>query len=236
MPKYIQKNQKQNILMPINLSKQLPPDSIEFAINEIVENKIDIKPFEKKYKNDDEGRPAWNPKSLLKIILLAFSRGIFTSRRITKACEENITFIAISGWSCPHFTVIADFISGLEKEISQVFKEVLLICDQFKLLGGTTFALDGVKIPSNAGKEWSGTKKELERKAEKIEQTIGLLIKKYKNLELKENDENSDVIKVERKKREKQIKRLGAKTKKIKDWLKSNEPKLANEVEKIKVI
>jgi transposase len=96
MPRYIKTDYGQSILLPIKLSKQLIPGTLEFTIDKIVETRIDMTPFENKILNDETGSPVWNPKILLKIILLAYSRCIFTSRRIKNACEENITFIAIS--------------------------------------------------------------------------------------------------------------------------------------------
>jgi hypothetical protein len=45
-----------------------------------------------------------------------------------------------------------------------------LVCEEEELLGGTLFALDGCKLPSNASKEWSGTISDLRRKKERIEE------------------------------------------------------------------
>lgn len=44
------------------------------------------------------------------------------------------------------------------EEITPLFREVLMICDELELIGREMFASDGCKLPSNASKEWSGTK------------------------------------------------------------------------------
>jgi hypothetical protein len=64
--------------------------------------------FDDRYKNDDTGAPAFDPRVLLKIILYAYSRGITSSRKIEQACRENIIFMALSADTQPHFTTIAD--------------------------------------------------------------------------------------------------------------------------------
>jgi transposase len=64
MPRYIHRDTKQLVMIPLDLEKQLEPGSLAFTINEIIEHKIDISPLEEKYKNDREGRPAWDPKVL----------------------------------------------------------------------------------------------------------------------------------------------------------------------------
>jgi len=222
MPKYIHRDRKQLVMVPIDLEKQLEPGSLAFTIDEIIENKIDISPLEAKYKNDEEGRLAWDPRILLKIVLLAYSYGINTSRKIARACSENITFIALSSWSTPHFTTIADFIRSMGEETKHVFKEVLLICEEMELLGGTTFALDGCKLSSNASKEWSGTKKELKKKADKFEEKVKQLLEQREGLDREEDKDNNDDDKT---KREKHIENLNKKSEKIKKWLEENDSK-----------
>src|SRR5687767_10790755 len=50
--------------------------------------------------------------------------------------------------------------------------DVLLVCDEAGLIGKEMFAVDGVKLPSNASKEWSGTKADFKKKARKLERGI----------------------------------------------------------------
>ena len=154
---YICKDREQTILLSVSLRDQLQEGTFEHALDYLIENQIDLTLFEKRYKNDEVGRPAWDPKILLKIVLFAYSRGIYSSREIGRACEENVTFMALSGDSRPHFTTIANFISSMEKEIGTVFQEILMICTELGLIGGELLAIDGCKLSRNASKEWSGT-------------------------------------------------------------------------------
>ena len=43
------------------------------------------------------------------------------------------------------------------------------MCDQQRLIGREMFAIDGVKLPSNAAKHRSGTRADFARQAEKLE-------------------------------------------------------------------
>jgi hypothetical protein len=117
------------------------------------------------------------------------------------------------------------------KEISHVFQEVLLICDEMGLLGGTTFALDGCKISSNASKEWSGTKKELKKKAEKFEEKVKQFLERHQRMDEEEDKRNIDDDSSERKR---QIEKLNRKANKIKEWLKENEPRKGKRGREIK--
>jgi transposase len=136
--------------------------------------------FEELYDNDLTGAPAYDPAILLKVVLLAYSRGIVSSREIAKACEENIIFMALSADQQPHFTTIASFITKMKAQVLSVFTDVLLYCDQIGLIGKNMFAIDGCKMPSNASKEWSGTHKSLKRKKDKMTKALKFLLDKHR--------------------------------------------------------
>jgi transposase len=85
------------------------------TLDYLIDNEIDLTVFDELYCNDETGAPAFNPAVLLMIILLAYSRGIFSSSDIAEACEQNVIFMAISSNTQPHFTTIAYFISGMKK-------------------------------------------------------------------------------------------------------------------------
>ena len=177
MAKYKKYSYDQGVMIPVDFTKQIVPGSLEYTIHWLVENKIDLTGIEAKYKNDKTGAPAYDPAILLKIVLLAYSRGIITSRKIMDACRENIVFMALSADSMPDFTTIAAFVREMKDEVKKIFTNVLLVCDEMDLLGGTEFALDGCKISSNAAKENSGTFADLALKKEKIEKTIDFILK-----------------------------------------------------------
>ena len=142
--------------LAVDLQRQLLPVSFEHALDRIIDHEVDLGGFHGRYKNDLAGASAYPPGMLLKIVLFAYSRGVVSSRGIERACREHVTFIALSGDSAPHFTTIAAFVSGLGGEIAKLFAQVLYLCDRQGLIGREMFAIDGVKLPSNASKAKSG--------------------------------------------------------------------------------
>jgi hypothetical protein len=80
--------------LPVSLEEQLTPGTLEFTIHALVESRIDMSVFENRYKNDETGRRAYDPKILLKVVVLAYSRGIVSSRRIEDVCRKNAVFMA----------------------------------------------------------------------------------------------------------------------------------------------
>jgi transposase len=148
----------QGQLVAIMFSKQIQPGTFEFTLNHLIDHELDLSGFDQRFKNDETGAPAFDPRILLKIILFAYSRGITSSRKIAQCCAENVIFMALSANSRPHFTTISNFISSMDKEAIAIFRDVLLLCDEMGLIGKEMFAIDGCKLPANAAKEWSGTR------------------------------------------------------------------------------
>ena len=69
-------------LLPVDFDRQVLPGSFEYALCYLVDHELDLSAFHARYKNDDDGAPAFDPAVLIKIILLAYSRGISSSRKI----------------------------------------------------------------------------------------------------------------------------------------------------------
>jgi len=231
MPRYKYYDYSQTVMIAVDLEKQLTPGTIEYVIHKLVEERVDIKSFVDKLNNDETGRPAYDPKILLKIILLSYSRGIISSRKIEQACKENVIFMAISGGQCPDHSTIAGFITTMEDEVLPLFSNILLVCDELKLLGGTSFALDGLKLPSNTSKHWSGTHPELQKKKEKLHKKIANLIQKHHKLDRKGNEKEDNY---QNTKEKKQLQRLRSKADKIEKWLKENNPKMGKQGKEVK--
>ena len=89
-------NYDQTQLVPVKLSEQLSLGTFEWAIHYILEHRIDLKSFVRRYRNGHSGRIAYHPKVLLKIILLGYARGVTSSRGLERLCRENVVFMALS--------------------------------------------------------------------------------------------------------------------------------------------
>jgi len=171
----------QTKLLPISFERQILPGSFEHTLSYVIDHKVDLSEFHAHYKNDKTGAPAYHPALLLKIILFAYSKGITSSRVIAALCVDHAVFIALSADTTPHFTTIAHFVSSLGKKITRVFCDVLLVCDEAGLIGREMFAIDGVKLPSNASKEWSGTKADMKKKADKMQGAMEYCVKQHRS-------------------------------------------------------
>ena len=126
MARYKHYDYDQLIMVPVSLEDQLIPGTLEYAIHHIVEGRLDLSVFDNRYRNDDTGRKAIDPKVLIKIILFGYSRGLISSRSLERACLENITFMSLSCGQKPDHSTIAAFVSSIDEGIETLFTKVLL--------------------------------------------------------------------------------------------------------------
>jgi transposase len=229
MAKYKRYDYSQRVLIPVSLEEQLVPGSLEFAIHTLIETRMDMSVFEGKYKNDQTGRSAYDPKILLKVVMLGYARGLISSRQIERACCENVTFMALSGNQRPDHSTISTFVSSMKDQILPLFCDILLVCEQENLLGGTFFALDGVKLPANASKECSGTAAELKNKKDKIQQKVKRLLKDQIDADKDDDDDFGAAPRPEQ-----QIDKLKKQADRIEKWLKQNDKKIGSNGKELK--
>lgn len=199
--------------LPVVLETQLMPGSFEHALDYLIDHEIDLSGIARRYVNDETGAPAYDPAVMLKIVLLAYCRGVVSSRAIERLCRENVVFMAISGDSAPQFTTIAKFVRELGGEVSAIFTQVLLTCDRQGLIGRQMFAIDGVKLPSNADKRRSGTHAELAHEAGRMEAAVVKMLKAHRSRD--ESKDSGEVSELDTTR----IERLQTEAKRIREFL-----------------
>ena len=221
MAKFKPCNEDQLVMLPISLQDQLVPGTLEHTLSQLVDKHIDLSVFDARYNNDDIGATAIHPKILLKVILLAYARGMISSRQIERACQENIIFIALSYGYAPDHSTIAQFISSMQSEIQTLFSNILLVCEELGLLDGTHFSLDGVKLSANVSKEWSGTFDELKHKRDKLQEKLQRVIAEHAQA-----DKQPEIELERQKKRER---RFQLQVERLNQFLEQQEPKCGSD-------
>ncbi len=201
--------------LAVDPAAQILAGSFEHALSLLIDQDIALEAFEAGFKNEAVGAPAYAPAVLLKIVLLAYSKGVVGSREIEALCRHKVLFNVISGDSQPHFITIAKFISSQHRAIGELFGRVLVICNREGLIGRQMFAIDGVKLPGNASKAKSGRRADFEREAAKIEARVAKMLETHRERDAQ--GEAADAAEAQR--RARRIERLNAQAERIRHWL-----------------
>ena len=101
----------------------------------------------------------------------------------------------------------AAFVASLKEEIASLLRDILLVCAEQDLLGGTHFAVDGVKLTSNAAKEWRGTFAAVQHKKAKLEEKVKRVLAQHERAD-KEEAAPAPAQQAEPQRRQDQLKRL----------------------------
>ena len=224
MAKHKHYDYNQSVIGPIFLEDQLLPGTLEYAIHYIVEERLNMSVFDARYHNDNTGRKSIDPKLLLKIVLYGYSRGMISSRSLEYACEKITTFMALACNRTPDHSTIAAFVSSIDEQIEELFTMVLMICHEEGLLGGTHFSIDGLKLSSNASKEWSGTFEDLKKKKEALRRKVKEIVREHKDTDKKEGSK----LAPDKHRLEKRIKKLSQQADRIEQFLAENAPRIGS--------
>jgi transposase len=169
----------QGLFLTVNLKQQLLSGTFEHMLDNLLGTKIEVSVFDKKYKNDITGASAIPPCTLLKLIFYGYYQSRKSSRQIWDLSRHNIIAKALTGDMEIHWTTIADFISSNSKDFEEIFVKVLAYANELGLIGGETFAADGLRLPSNASMDMSGTEEELQKRLEMYRKMAGKHLERH---------------------------------------------------------
>jgi len=138
-------------LFPASVQDFVPPKHIAHFVRETVRDGLDLRAILSAY-DEERGYPPYHPGMMTALLLYAYSQGIYSSRRIARACEERVDFMAVTAQSCPDFRTVSEFRKRHLKALSGLFVQVLALCRKAGLAALGHVALDGTKIKANASK------------------------------------------------------------------------------------
>src|SRR6267143_1341370 len=171
MSKYFRPwNIDQTLLLPPHVQDFVPKGHVSRFIVELVRESLDLKEITGSYVSG-LGQPPFDPRMMVALLLHGYASGLYSSRRIAKACRERNDFVMIVALDPPDFRTISDFRKRHLKALGALFLQVLKLCETAGLVKLGHVALDGTKIKANASKHKAMSyermkKREAELKAE----------------------------------------------------------------------
>src|SRR5437588_5035261 len=142
-------DREQLLLMPPSLTEWLPENHVVWTILGAVDQ-MDLGRFVESYRLGAAGRAPYDPAMMVALLLYAYARGIRSSRGIERACWEDVAYKVITGMRCPDHSTIAEFRRRREREIEELFDDVLGLCREAGLVSVGVITIDGTKIKATA--------------------------------------------------------------------------------------
>jgi transposase len=149
---FIECARDQVFLMPPSLLDWVPGDHLAWTVLASVEE-MDLGALYADYRADGHGRPAYDPKMMVALLLYAYAKGNRSSRGIERACQEDVAYRVICANHVPDHSTIAEFRVRHELALADLFSEVLGLCRAVGLVRVGVIAIDGTKVAANASRD-----------------------------------------------------------------------------------
>jgi transposase len=138
-------------LLPPRVEDYVAADHISRLIVSLVRESLDLSAIIGSYTSG-LGQPPFDPRMMTAVLLHGYASGVYSSRRIAKACVERADFMMIVAGDPPDFRTISEFRRRHLKALAGLFVQVLQLAAQAGLVKLGHVALDGTKIKANASK------------------------------------------------------------------------------------
>ena len=141
----------QGWLLPPSVHEFVPAGHLAHFVRDTVREGLDLTAIFATY-DEERGYPPYHPGMMTALLLYGYSRGVYSSRRLARACEERVDFMAVSGLNKPDFRTISEFRRRHLKALSELFVQVLRLCQTAGLVKLGHVAVDGTKMAANASR------------------------------------------------------------------------------------
>ena len=141
----------QRLLFPPTVSDFVPEGHLAHFVRDLVREELDLSAILSTY-SEERGFPPHHPGMMTALLLYGYSQGVYSSRKLEKACQERVDFMAVTGMGKPDHTRISEFRRRHLEALRGLFVQVLGLCRDAGLVTLGHVALDGTKVKANASK------------------------------------------------------------------------------------
>jgi transposase len=138
-------------LLPPSVMEFVPEGHVAHFVRNLVRDELELSAILAAY-GEERGYPPYHPVMMTALLLYGYSRGVYSSRRLERACEERLDFLAVTAMNRPDHRTICAFRRRHLAALSDLFVQVLKLCQAAGLVRLGHVALDGTKIAANASK------------------------------------------------------------------------------------
>jgi transposase len=146
-------NRQQMSWRAVDVEKLISEDHPARAIWALV-GRLNLSAFYRAIESSTEegGRPAFDPQLLISLWVYAYSQGIGSAREVARRCEYDPAFQWLTGLAEVNYHTLADFRVEKQKELDELFTQVLAALSKEGLITLEQVMQDGTKIKAQASR------------------------------------------------------------------------------------
>jgi transposase len=183
----------QMFLLPPSLREWLPEGHLAYFLVDLLEP-MDLSEIEGYYAKDEQGRfkaasgaRPYDPRMMTGLILYGYATGVMSSRKMERACQEDLPFRVIAANQQPDHDTISEFRRVHLAALKGVFVQVLMICQEAGLVKLGHVAFDGTKVKANASKHKAMSYGYMKEKEAELLKEVETLLKKAEDIDEEED-------------------------------------------------
>jgi transposase len=165
----------QLLLLPPDLREWLEEGHLSYFILDVVET-LDLSEIYASYDGSRGGRPGFDPRLLVGLLVYGYCIGLTSSRKIERATYESVPFRVLAANQHPDHATIAEFRRRHLEALARLFVQVLRLCEKAGLVRLGHVALDGTKLRANASKHKGMSYGRMEEKVRELEAQVADLL------------------------------------------------------------
>lgn len=162
---------EQRWLLPPSVQEMVPAGHLSHFVRETVQHELDLSEILTAY-DEERGYPPYHPVMMTALLLYAYCQGLYSSRKIAKACIERIDFVAVTAMNRPDFRTVNEFRRRHLAALANLFEQVPRLCQRAKMVRLGHVALDGTKMKANASKRKGMSYKRMKETEERFAQEV----------------------------------------------------------------
>ena len=177
----------QTLLMPPSPIEWLPSDHLVFFLLDLP-SELDFSAImTPALAKDPRGEKGFDPRMMTLLLLYAYCLGIASSRKIERACYEDLAFRVLTGNQQPDHSRISEFRRRNLEALSGLFVQILRLCQKAGMVSLGHVALDGTKVNANASKHKAMSHDRMLKAEAQLEQEIAELMRQAEVVDSQED-------------------------------------------------
>jgi transposase len=146
---FISCDRGQGMSLPPSLTDWVPEDHLVWTVLGAVEQ-MNLDGF---YGANGQGRAAYDPHTMVALLLYSYSVGLRSSRQVERACRGDVAFKAITAMQVTDHSTVAEFRRRHETAVGELFTSVLALCGEAGLVQVGEIAVDGTSMRADASRD-----------------------------------------------------------------------------------
>jgi transposase len=205
-------NLDQPYLLPPDLREWLPDGHLALFVCDVVQT-LDLRAIYQDYDLESRGQPPYHPRMMTALLVYGYCTGKTSSRKLEKATYEDVPCRVLTADQHPDHDSISEFRRRHLRALSQLFIQMLKLCQKAGLVKLGSVALDGTKMKANASKHKAMSYGRMDETERRLQDEVQKLLEEAERVDEEEDAKygkgmRGDELPEELRRRESRLKKI----------------------------